>query len=218
MSYGLEIYNQSSFLQIDDKYPQYVVIASGTATENTDVYFPTQSGPPLIMVRPDGAGGDYFIGRISHLFNDHFKALMNHVGATFQYKVLKPVNELSEPTSGYGLVVRGSSGQVVFNSQQVDMFRVATVITFTPSFDTAVGVANNGGQIWYSFNTMRLISVTPVGEGTIWDYQYDGVGVRRDSESQVTLGRVGFSETVITSQPYSTNVSGPVTLLVGTFT
>ena len=216
MSYGLQIYNQSGFLQIDDQYPQFVVVASGTASEGVDVYFPTQSSPPLIMLRPTNPG--VFIGGIHPLWTDHFRATGSGTGDTFQYKILKSVNELSEPSSGYGLVVRGSAGQVVFNSEQTDMFRVNTVVTFAPGGQTPVSVANNGGQIWSSFSSLRIISVTPVGEGNEWIYFYDGVAVRRDNESQVTLGNVSFAESVFTTQPFNVNVSGNVTLLIGTFT
>lgn len=223
MAYGLEVYNASGYLQIDQFYPQYSVIQEGIASSNTTVNFPFQSSTPLIVVRPVSTVDE--IGRLHVITNSSFKAMMlsgGSYGGSFYYKVLVPINTLPAPPAGsYGLVLYDSSGTIVFNSTLTNVFRVQQAVSFVPGgFHSSISVSNGGGQIWWPLNQLRWQSTTAVGEGDMYDIYYDVVTVRRDSESQISHRVAGvWNEFMFTASPPHEQMPGgvPVTLLIGTF-
>lgn len=223
MAHGLQIYNSSGFLQIDQLYPQYQVIQSGTAGNNETVYFPSQATVPLVVVRP--ISSDTCIGRWNAIWTDNFNARTNDTsgnpGGSFFYKVLAPVNTISGPTSGsYGLVLYSSSGSIIFNSQQTNMYRIENVLTFSTEGGANVSNPYNE-EIWFSLNGLIFDHVTVIGEGDEWDTHYFWATIQRISETQVYYRPTGghYRETIFsTVPPFSFDVGGAATIFVGTFT
>lgn len=120
MSYGILVKNSSNYIQIDDNYSNYTLIASGSvgvsaSTMNkvnpATVYFASQSSPVVVCIGNTG-------GAVVALLATSASSVqfVSNANTTVSYRIYANVAHNPGSTSGYGLVVRNASGQVVFNS------------------------------------------------------------------------------------------------------
>lgn len=123
MSFGLITKNLLGYFSIDETYTQYEVVSEGTVPYSGpgDGYGKfyiefTYSNPPgtFIVVRNMSIHymelGEYGGTVTGHIYN-------YSASGTLYYKVLSPL--VTPSTTGYGLIVRNSSNQTVFDSNKV---------------------------------------------------------------------------------------------------
>lgn len=120
MSYGILVKNSSDYIQIDENYSNYTLIASGSvwvsaSTVNqvnpATVYFASQSSPVVVCIGNTG-------GAVVALFATSASSaqFVSSASTIVSYRIYANVANNPGSTSGYGLVVRNASSQVVFNS------------------------------------------------------------------------------------------------------
>jgi len=110
MAYGINIVNDSGYVQIDENYSNYSLIASGTAASGTRIYYPSgySANNAIFMMRGAYGAKIYKYGR--DLTYTEIR------GATFEYKIYGKTTDASQSTSGFGLKVFNSAGACTFNS------------------------------------------------------------------------------------------------------
>jgi len=125
MSYGFSLHNSSGYVQIDQDYSNYIVIANGTilATPNgTGGVFPYATYDALygsrnayeVFFRPHSYGIPIGQSQISDVGdNDMIWALSN---VLVDWLILIPAYNISPPTSNYGMVIYRPDGSLCFSS------------------------------------------------------------------------------------------------------
>jgi hypothetical protein len=146
MAYGIQIYNDSGFLQIDQDYTNYLLHTSGSVTstgraisgsdEEPDVSTVNVSGVSanddvIFAFRPATADGSA-IRAVKTSTTGQFKIYSDYAG-TINWKAYKKGSLLSAPTSGYGLNVYRSDGTTLAYSSSFDIMSVATVLNVSHS-------------------------------------------------------------------------------------
>ena len=120
MSYGVLVKNSSGYIQIDDNYSNYTLIASGSVgisastmskVNPATVYFASQSSPVVVCIGNTGGAVVALLATSASSVQ-----LVSGTNTTVPYRIYANVAHNPGSTSGYGLVVRNASGQVVFNS------------------------------------------------------------------------------------------------------
>ena len=120
MSYGILVKNSSGYTQIDDNYSNYTLIASGSVgisastmskVNPATVYFASQSIPVVVCIGNTG-------GAVVALLATSASSVqfVSNANTTVSYRIYANVANNPGSISGYGLVVRNASSQVVFNS------------------------------------------------------------------------------------------------------
>lgn len=157
MSYGLNIYNNSSFLQISENFKNYTLHVSGTVIvgTNTAVTFPALSAEvPLVFIRTTNTSN--WIGcwvQHDRIILNAFTSTGNSTtsGVSVQYAVF--TKQVPQSTNTYGVRVYNSSGQLCFDSG-LKYPRVAYVTNVHP---------------WYGSSTASSRTVTfPTTITTPW--------------------------------------------------
>lgn len=118
MAYGIEIYNPSNIIKIDDIYSRYGIVQTGyMSTPGPVTVSPTQSQPPLVFVRPNAYGTRWRVGLSDTNSFEAYSGLYNgtpQIG--LEYALSVPLAFKAMTDSGYGFRVRNSAGQVTFDS------------------------------------------------------------------------------------------------------
>jgi hypothetical protein len=132
MAYGLQIFNTSGIIQIDDEYSNFGLIASGTAYVTFPtlappgqgylyhrIYYPDCGTPPLVFIRP--LPNNIFFQAIV-ITPTYMEVQLWTIDGTLtiaegniEYRIYAPMSQFA-PSSGSGLVIRKANGQVAFDS------------------------------------------------------------------------------------------------------
>lgn len=160
MSYGILVKNSSGYIQIDDNYSNYTLIASGSVWVNAStvnqvnpatVYFANQSSPVVVCIGNTG-------GAVVALFTTSASSaqFVSNASTTVSYRIYANVANNPGSISGYGLVVRNASSQVVFNSNltymRVGQLTFSTVgyysmpTVYHPYGNAYVDITNSGSR------------------------------------------------------------------------
>lgn len=160
MAYGFLALNNSGAVQVDENYSNYKVIASGTATGKSVVYFTDYGVVPLIMVRPVTLGT--WITGYGQITTSSFNTLCGNSTTQVQYyyKVLVPVSSVTASGESFGLRVFNSANTLMFDSGHTDQLRISTVADVTPSTSTTyVTTPTSSGSYYVSLNPCNLYFV-----------------------------------------------------------
>lgn len=136
MAYGFSVENQSGFVQVDQDFSNYVLIAEGSASTNTNISYPTQSTPPIIFVGKtpsNRAVGVQSVRPSSCRLKGFGNSVFNNSSSfdfSISYRIYGLASENVGPASGYGIRVFDGSGSVVFDSNE-EFMRVRGVSIFT---------------------------------------------------------------------------------------
>lgn len=138
MSYGLTVYNSGSLVQIGEDYSNYYLSQEGTATipsgtEGVQISISNPSGlQPLIAIKSPtyavAVGRDPTIGAFKRQYG-------TTASITFSYRIYLPALNLSASGGSYGLVVKNSTGSIVFDSNRKQL-RVLQLIGYTETTRT----------------------------------------------------------------------------------
>lgn len=144
MSYGLTVYNSGSLIQIGEDYSNYYLSQEGTATipsgtEEIQISINNPSGlQPLIAIK----SSTYAVALRQNSTIGAFRRQFGTTASiTFSYRIYLPSLNLSAPGERYGLVVKNSTGSIVFDSSRKQL-RVLQLIGYTETARTP-GVGPN---------------------------------------------------------------------------
>ena len=156
MSFGVQIKNGSNFIQIDENYQNLLVVASGTLSKaNTQLIIPSSIGDDyLIFCRPSNPdtskmykleGSTFKTGTTNKAFmscaySPYFFAHKIDV----DYVICVKAQDLSIPTTTYGLNVFNTDGTLSFSSDYPLM-----KITATRHHETTASNYNST-EIWHT--------------------------------------------------------------------
>src|SRR6056300_691444 len=179
MSYGMTVNNLSGFVQVAEPFDNVSVFATGTATTQPPTTGLTwtnlPSGTPddiLIFAKPATTSGVYKFamqldrtGGATPRF--YFYDSTSSTGQSISYVVLTKTQELTVPTSGYGLNVYNSNNNLAFTSEY-GTSRVYLSRVTTPSSSSFASVYPNvGGELldntWACMNTYGFFGFAPNG-------------------------------------------------------
>jgi len=173
MSYAIQSINSSGFTQIDENSEVFQVIQTGTKPINQSYVTLPNTLPPdcLVFARPQGgrtSGTVILTGYISDFTVNgtrHLRANMKY-NLACDYAVVQRCSEFAEPTSGYGINVYKSNGDLAFTSEQ-PMLRV--IAARAVSFSNSSGAFDSG---WYQ-GTTGSIDEAYVMLGPYIQYKYE---------------------------------------------
>jgi hypothetical protein len=173
MSFGVQSINNSGFTQVDENSEVFQVIQTGTkATGISYVTLPnTLPADCLVFARPQGgrtSGTVLLTGYVSDHTSGGTRTLKAYMKTDLacDYAVVQRCSEFTEPTSGYGINVYKSNGDLGFTSEQ-PMLRVIAARAVTMSNSTG---AFDGG--WYQGAT-GSIDTAYVMLGPYIRYKYE---------------------------------------------
>tara|TARA_B110000858_G_scaffold112382_1_gene128531 strand:+ start:87 stop:788 length:702 start_codon:yes stop_codon:yes gene_type:complete len=173
MSYGIQTLNTSGFTQIDENSEVLQVLQTGTKpTGQAYVTLPnTLPADCLVFGRPQGgrtSGVVTMTGKVEDFVVNgtrYLRAYMQY-NLACDYVVVQRCSEFTEPTSGYGINVYKSNGEIGFTSE-LPMLRV--IATRSVTFSTSSGAFDNA---WYQGATGSIDSAY-VMLGPYIQYQYE---------------------------------------------
>jgi len=173
MSYAIQSINSSGFTQIDENSEVFQVIQTGTKPINQSYVTLPNTLPPdcLVFARPQGgrtSGTVILTGYISDFTVNgtrYLRANMKY-NLACDYAVVQRCSEFAEPTSGYGINVYKSNGDLGFTSEQ-PMLRV--IAARAVSFSHSSGAFDSG---WYQ-GTTGSIDEAYVMLGPYIQYKYE---------------------------------------------
>jgi hypothetical protein len=173
MSYGIQSINSSGFTQIDENSEVFQVIQTGTKAAGIEYVTLPNTLPTdcLVFARPQGgrtSGQVYLTGYVSDYTVSGTRTLKAHMkyNLACDYAVVQRCSEFTEPTSGYGINVYKSNGDLAFTSEQ-PMLRV--IAARAVSFSSSTGAFDSG---WYQGAT-GSIDTAYVMLGPYIQYQYE---------------------------------------------
>ena len=154
MSYGIQSINNSGFTQIDENSEVFQVIQTGTKPVNVSYVTLPNTLPTdcLVFARPAGgrtSGTVLLTGHITDFTNSGTRTLRAYMkyNLACDYAVVQRCSEFTAPTSGYGINVYKSNGDLAFTSEQ-PMLRV--IAARAVSFSSSTGAFDSG---WYQGTT-----------------------------------------------------------------
>ena len=119
MTYGLQIFNDSNFIQIDETYKNYAIDESGSlsvaATTITTVSFTSRSSEiPLLFIRNQSTS-TYFL--IRGITSSSFVIVVG-AACVIDWFTAWPSNLVPASTENNGLTSYDASGQLIFDSRK----------------------------------------------------------------------------------------------------
>lgn len=108
MSFGLTIINDSNYVQIDENYSNYSLVASGFASSGASVSFPSGYNHVICMVRAAYGNSIYRSGSSP--------TVVTITGATWEYKMYAKTVDSPQASGTFGFVVYNTSGNRSFSS------------------------------------------------------------------------------------------------------
>ena len=135
MSYGIEILNTNSRVQIDQNFSNMFISSSGTASRGTA--FPPSAFSAGDMVIARATGNGYCSVAYDNETNNRYEFGDTRTSETYyddasfySYKIISPfAGNVSAATSGYGLEVFTSSGDVAYSTKKTDFVKIAALGT-----------------------------------------------------------------------------------------
>lgn len=143
MAYGLEIYNDSGFLQISDSVANYFMVYSGVAIIPPVTSLPTTpSFATTVSIEystPFDAVAVYSADRYvipqsirpSSVSSAVISCVPSLTQGTVRYWLFKKYSSLAPSTSGYGMEIYDSTGTVNFSTQNPKLMRSYSTIPIT---------------------------------------------------------------------------------------
>lgn len=157
MSFGLEVYGQSSSVQISTDYASYECIFSGTVSNA--VYLQNVEPTDIIAYTYLHGGLGRFIGGVSAwLNNDGRQHLLTALGV-HRILIFRPSSQVVQPKRTFGVEVLGPNGEMYFNGGGLPLiFKEAdftyAALVYQGSGCEAYGDINLGdGQVRFYINT-----------------------------------------------------------------
>ena len=136
MSYGLTVFNSSSLIQIGENYSNYYLLQEGIISVDAGgavVNFPSTGGPmPLIATRAST------VGVAVQNITASSVTFVSGSNVSVPYRIYAPSLNLNV-MSGFGLIVKNTANEVVFNSQHKQL-RVLQLINYTEVIRQAAGM------------------------------------------------------------------------------
>jgi hypothetical protein len=173
MSYAIKSINNSGFTQIDENSEVFQVIQTGTKPVNVSYVTLPNTLPTdcLVFARPQGgrtSGTVLLTGHITDFTISGTRTLRAYMkyNLACDYAVVQRCSEFTAPTSGYGINVYKSNGELGFTSEQ-PMLRV--IAARAVSFSNSSGAFDSG---WYQ-GTTGSIDTAYVMLGPYIQYQYE---------------------------------------------
>lgn len=167
MSFGIQVINRNSFLQIDGTHTSYVRASEGTAAMGTNetviAWPPNVSSYPMVFVRPLTANRTIF-GRVDP--NTRRIHVTQLLGGTFAYRIYAPSPQVPESGDTHGIRVFMTNGQVAFSSRHRHGRVLNTVRSDAVSVSFSLS-APAGQAAWVLLNSLTanslraLLSVGP---------------------------------------------------------
>jgi len=194
MSFGINVKNSSGNIILDSDLPQIPLIYSGTGgSGNVTITHPQTIQYPYIFLRPSNTGSYFFSGFVNSTNFTYFCQSGN-----MEYRVYDGKGFFSAISSGYGMQIWNSSGNVLYNTQSNPPFIVdiktalfatdpypdeaPTGITFLRSLTTSV-TSYDGGRPFVSAPTLSLADIV---NGSAWQ-QFLTLAGRWASSSQLDI-------------------------------
>lgn len=185
MSYGLQIVNESGYVQIDENYANYSLVASGYGTTGTVVMADMDLTDCLVFIRiptnvwatTDGGidSGDRFV-------------IATRYGSgnfAFEYRIYKYVMALPA-TTGYTLQVYGSDGSLCFDGNRAQT-RIASVSNYPVGSGATITIPSSGFNPWVLVNNMDFVKVAMVNASMSNWYT---LGFRVSASFDIDVGEV----------------------------
>lgn len=179
MTYGLQVWNNGGFIQIDHDFSNYVLLQEGVANTGTQVTFPFVNAVPIIMVGKTPASRDVYLRQ---LYQNSFTLYSGPYYAVnvfaINYRVYVPAYAVSPGTPGYGMRVHRADGSLAFDSDYRYM-HPSQVLQFTstlmPSTPTNLsGTYNIGhsqsGNFFVSLNETSTLGGRVESDETVAEY------------------------------------------------
>ena len=173
MSYGVQSINNSGFTQLDENSEVFQVIQTGTKPVNVAYVTLPNTLPTdcLVFARPQGgrtSGTVLLTGHITDFTSGGTRTLKAYMRTDLacDYAVVQRCSEFTEPTSGYGINVYKSNGDLGFTSEQ-PMLRV--IAARGVNFSNSTGAFDAG---WYQ-GTTGSIDTAYVMLGPYIQYKYE---------------------------------------------
>lgn len=196
MSYGLRVYSDSGFLQLDQDYKNYSLHQAGTvvSTNKTEyngnygnytgygywsVSFPALDHTPLVFVKMNNT--THMIGATptknslsGRILSSTGRNASSASGITVSYAIFRRDPVLS--TDSYGLRLYNGSGQLTFDSGKKPL-RVASVLNFHPLLGTSthtktLSYPSSLGMVWMQI-TGRLLLFKEIDSAYGGGYSYE---------------------------------------------
>ena len=149
MTYGIRSFNSSGFTQIDETSEVFQVVQTGTKAANVSYVSltnPAVGADIFVFARPSGGGTSgvkYVDGRVSDFTvgSTRYVRIYMTYNQACDYAICQRCSEFTTPTSGYGLNIFKSNGDLGFTSE-VAMFRgiatrSVTLSSSSGAFDSA---------------------------------------------------------------------------------
>lgn len=203
MSYGFRAVNQSGYVQIDQDYANFALVASGTASTGSVVIVGIDLAECLVFIKlplNKWAAAD---GGTS--FGDRF-VIVPEYGAgsfTYEYRVYRYATSLSR-TSGYSLQIFRGDGTLCFDGN-----RAQTLIMSANNYTLGSGLItlpSAGIHPWVLANALDFVGVQAVPQANqSWWFH---VGARVNGDYTVSLNSI---QTKITSGVMSVPANTGVT-------
>lgn len=164
--FGLSVTTPDGFVQIDQDYSNYALIASGSASISsaspyyTVLNFGSVPQMPLIFVRSATSAlaivgyGDTTVPynySVPNYSVNYFDIGAVYTNATFEYRIYgqsAPTN----PSSGMGMKVMDANGTCVFSSEQTGIMRIGQVLNFNTASESTQSMATNIYNPWVCIN------------------------------------------------------------------
>ncbi len=191
MPFGYQQQNADGFVQVDETYSNYSLVASGTATTGNSVTFPTQATPPIVAIGVVGAGN---FASMTVLETSNFTVISSSgVNFSYPYRIYAPVGGTN--TGGYGLQVFNASGGLTFDSKR-NYLAIRSVTIVSPINDFPVTFAGNnvtaytlnhntGGSPFVFLNNCSRVPCRIVGTG--FNYFSMTTAVCMNTANQLTI-------------------------------
>ena len=159
MSYGMTVNNLSGFVQVAEPFDNVSVFASGTTTTTQPnanaIWTNLPSNTPddiIIFAKPATASGVY---KFSCLLDRtggstprfYLYDSVSNTGQSIDYVVLTKSQVMSVPSSGYGINVYNSSGNLAFTSEYGTSRVYLSRVTTPNGFFFTSTVPNVGGEL-----------------------------------------------------------------------
>lgn len=203
MTYGIKLRNKNKEIQIDELYSNYVYTEGGDTVTNggniITLSTPTNR-PPVVLIRPDTTGIKCWVHSFTYSSNKFTQVILGTIGKT-HYRVFLHKDDLPETNEPYGIKIRNSKGETIYNSGHRP-FKIRQKIDVSvprESFNTTSSQSHsNYIYPWYLMTPpitgfQGFSSIPP--EPPVSFLSWFRIALQIDSSSSFILswGQVGFS-------------------------
>lgn len=163
MAYGFKAINESDFIQIDEDTISFQILATGTLSSGAGSYVTIPNSYPediFVVMRPSSPSSSnaYVMSGFMYDYTNisgtrarraYMSASINYTfptwGVACDYAIVERADGsgFTPPTSGYGLNVYKSNGDLSFSSE-LPTYRVAATRNYN------ITASNSGDGIWYT--------------------------------------------------------------------